>query len=161
MQYIKIPVINQNYRPMLKDNKLNAKIQEEFAYWLAEEMKRYLRDVVKKQRYKSHWKPLSPDYLKYKQLHGLSTNIWEASGFLIDHITVRKYRDHYIVGISRNLKYDVGGVSVYKVAVWMEHGTEKMPARPLFGPMYLYFRKNINFMFKKFIKEQGYSNIVP
>lgn len=159
MMYLKIPVIKKRYYPLrskMKTDNIPNNVQEEFAYYLAEEMKNYLKRVIKYQKYKRYWKPLNPDYLKWKKKKGLSTNIWEASGILVNSITVRKYKDHYIIGPSKNKKYPNSDLSIYEVARMMEYGTENMPARPLFRRVLIYMRKNVDRYYKKFLKEKKY-----
>lgn len=162
MMYLKLPVIDTNYTPMIqgvKHKKVQEKIQEEFAYYLAEEMKKYLKDVIKHQKYKNQWKPLSITYLEYKRKHHLSTNIWEATSLLVDSIGVRKYGNHYIIGFPRKKCYPGTRLTIEQVAIWMEYGTNgehPMPARPLFNKVYEYFRKHVDRYYKKFLKEKGY-----
>lgn len=153
MMYLKIPTINKKYTPLKTRKGLPDDVQEAFAKYMAEQMKIYLQESIKTQRYKQYWKPLSVDYMEYKKKKNLSLNIWEASGVLVDSITYRKYGDHYIVGISKTKRYPKTNIPIYRVAEWMEYGTETMPARPLFRRVLLYMRKNINRFYKKFEKD--------
>lgn len=154
MMYLKIPVINRKYLPLkvsLRDKTVHEKTQEEFAYYLAKEMRLYLKQAIKLQKYKIHWKPLSVKYLEYKRRKGLSLNIWEATSLLVDSISVRKYGNYYIIGFPVKAKYPGTNLKVLQVAKWMEYGTSRMPARPLFNRVYEYFRKSVSQYYKKFL----------
>lgn len=113
-----------------------------FIKYLAKTMRTMLKKSIEFQYYKGRWAPLSPAYLKFKQAHGLSENIWEATGRLHDSISYRKSGDKYIIGIRPNATYE-NGTSVQYVAVCMEYGTENMPARPLFRPVTNFIKRNI------------------
>lgn len=152
--HLKIPTIDKSYKPMdrsMKSGKITKDKQKAFAEYMAHEMRNALRAAIKNQRYKKQWAPLSVRYLEHKREHNLSLNIWEASSYLIESITVRKYGDHYIVGFPHNKVYPGTRIRVEQVAKWMEYGTETMPARPLFGRIYEYMRKHVNDYYKKFM----------
>lgn len=157
MMYLKLPVIDKRYTPKYWDTvhkKIANNVQEEFAYYMAEQIKNYLKQVIKNQTYKQYWKPLSVDYMEYKRRHHLSLNIWEATSLLVDSIQVRKYGDHYIIGFPLKKKYPGTNITVTQVAIWMEYGTtgkHPMPARPLFNRVYEYHRKNVDRHFRKFL----------
>jgi hypothetical protein len=160
MMYLKIPVINTKYAPLVSGNRVRAfkYYQEEFAHFMADEMAAYLKNVVKHQTYLRYWKPLSVSYLDYKKKHDLSLNIWEATGFLVNHIEVKKYKDHYLVGPSQSLNYPGTTLKVAQVAHWMEYGTagkHPIPPRPLFRRVVLYMRKHIYNYLTKFRKLKG------
>lgn len=119
----------------------------------------YVEELVKaieSQRYKGRWEPLSPDYLKYKQEKGLSTKIWEATSLLKDSILVYRSGNSYVVGVNRNLKYPDSSVYVYEVIRWMEFGTSRMPARPLFTPVKRRIERNIRTLWEEFLEERGF-----
>lgn len=113
-----------------------------FVRYLAITIKKLLKSSIKTQYYSGRWEPLSDSYLKFKSDHGLSENIWEATGKLVDSISYYRHGDRYIVGISDSAKYP-NGLSVRYVAKCMEFGTRNMPARPLFAPVMKYVRNNI------------------
>lgn len=113
-----------------------------FVRYLAITMKKMLKESIKKQYYRRYWDPLSVQYLKFKADHGLSLNMWEATGKLVDSISYRRQGDKFVIGIPRSAKYP-DGVSVQYVAKCMEFGTKNMPARPLFNPVIRYIRRHI------------------
>lgn len=113
-----------------------------FVRYLAITMKKMLRSSIKDQYYKRYWEPLSPSYAKFKEEHGLSENIWEATGKLVDSISYQKRGDKYVIGIRPGSKYP-NGTSVLMVAKCMEFGTKNMPARPLFAPVIRYIKRHI------------------
>lgn len=121
----------------------------------------YVEELVRAintQRYKSRWEPLTPEYLEYKRSHGLSTNIWEATSLLKDSITVYRSGNSFVVGVNRTLRYPGSKVLVYKVVRWMEYGTSRMPARPLFMPVKRRLEKNMRKYWEEFLIERGYLN---
>ena len=126
------------------------KVLEGFVRYLAITMKKLLKNSIHKQYYSRYWEPLSRNYLKFKQKHGLSENIWEATGKLVDSISYRKQGDRYIVGIPKSAKYP-NGVSVQYVAGCMEFGTENMPARPLFNPVIRYIRRHVRIYWELYL----------
>ena len=121
----------------------------------------YVEELVKAintQRYKSRWEPLTPEYLAYKKSQGLSTNIWEATSLLKDSITVYRSGNSYVVGVNRSLRYPGTNVLVYKVIRWMEYGTSRMPARPLFMPVKRRIESNMRVYWESFLLERGVYN---
>lgn len=126
----------------------------EFAKYIAEEYVKQLIDGINNQRYKGIWEPLTPAYLDYKRKNNMSENIWEATGFLKDSIGVWKYKNYYVVGVKRNIVYPGSKVPVYKVVRWIEFGTSKMPARPLFLPIKRSISGNIRNYWNKFLLER-------
>lgn len=114
-----------------------------------------LVDAINSQRYKSRWEPLTPEYLEYKRASGLSTNIWEATSLLKESITYYKSGSSYVVGVNRNLKYPGTNVNVYKVIRFLEFGTSRMPARPLFMPVKRKLERNMSLYWIEFLQERG------
>ena len=150
-----INVTKQNYSPMgfiadprYADIFLNMseedreKVMVGFVRYLTITMKKLLKSSIKKQYYARYWEPLSHNYLKFKREHGLSENIWEATGKLVNSISYRKQGNRYVIGIPKSVKYS-NGVSVQYVAKCMEFGTKNMPARPLFRPVLRYIKRYI------------------
>jgi len=117
-------------------------------------MQKELQRAIDEQRYIKNWPPLSVQYYEYKKKKGLSLKIWEATGLLVDSITYWRSNDRWVVGIPRKVKYPGTNFPVYKVAKMMEYGTEKMPARKLFYPLYLYLRKHIRVFWNAFIESE-------
>lgn len=113
-----------------------------FVRYLTITMKKMLKQSIKKQYYVRYWEPLSHNYLKFKREHGLSENIWEATGKLVSSISYRRQGNKFVIGIPKNVKYS-NGVSVQYVAKCMEFGTKNMPARPLFNPVLRYIKRHI------------------
>lgn len=113
-----------------------------FVRYLTITMKKMLKQSIKKQYYVRYWEPLSHNYLKFKREHGLSENIWEATGKLVNSISYRRQGNKFVIGIPKNVKYS-NGVSVQYVAKCMEFGTKNMPARPLFNPVLRYIKRHI------------------
>lgn len=114
-----------------------------------------LVEAINSQRYKSRWEPLTESYLQYKKDNGLSTNIWEASSLLKDSITFYRSGNSYVIGVNRNLKYPGTNVPVMKVIRWMEFGTSRMPARPLFTPIKRKLERNMRNLWEEFLRERG------
>lgn len=113
-----------------------------FVRYLTITMKKMLQESIRKQYYTRYWEPLSQSYLKFKKDHGLSENIWEATGKLVNSISYRRQGDRFVIGIPKHVKYP-NGVSVQYVAKCMEFGTKNMPARPLFNPVIRYIRRHV------------------
>lgn len=131
------------------------KLLTAFSYYVAEIYVQELVDAVNSQRYKGKWEPLTEDYLEYKRRNHLSTNIWEATSLLKESITVYRSNNSYVVGVDRNLKYPHSNVKVYKVIRWMEFGTSRMPARPLFAPVKRKLERNMRKIWETFLEERG------
>lgn len=135
---IKIQVNGSIWRPairMSKGKKEQEKILGSFAKYIANIYRDELVKSINSQRYRGNWEPLSDDYVRWKKSQGLSTNTWEATSLLKDSISVWRSDGSWVVGVSRRVKYLGSDVPVYRVCRWMEFGTSKMPARPLFLPV--------------------------
>lgn len=128
-------------------------LQEEFAAFMAKEIRDQFREAIEKQRFKSTWPALSIPYLTWKKKNHLSLKIWEATGYLRKSIVYRKRNGYYLVGIDPYKKYK-DGPSVLFVAKCIEYGTSRMPARPLFRPIFNQIRKHTGRYWKKFLKEK-------
>lgn len=129
-------------------------VQEKFAAYMAKELRNQFKDAITKQRFKSTWPPLSIPYRDWKGDHNLSLNIWEATGYLKKSIVYRKRNGYYLVGIDPYKKYKDGPKVLY-VAQCIEYGTSRMPARPLFRPIFNQVRKNIRRYWVKFLREEN------
>lgn len=133
--------------PVFGFSHLNKIIQEEiendFMKYLSEVIKIELKLSIKTQRYARRlWKPLESKYLEFKKAHGLSENIWEATGKLVHSIIYRRLSNGYFIGIDPKAKYP-NGISVELIGKCMEFGTKNMPARPLFAPVIRKVKRNI------------------
>lgn len=133
-------------------------IIEGFVKFLAERMRDLLKKRIKSQYQYLVWRwpPLSEGYKKFKEKLGLSPNIWEATGVLVNSIISYKWMGKYIVGIAPNKKYPKSKVSVLYVARCMEFGTRYMPARPLFNPTIRFMRRNVRKYWEKYLEEGGW-----
>lgn len=157
---IKIQV--DDYKRWAPGSRLATRGGEDYRYLLtafsrkiAEIYVEKLVDAINSQRYKSRWEPLTPEYLEYKRKNGLSTNIWEATSLAKDSITYYRSGNSYVVGVNRRLKYPDSNVLVYKVIRWMEFGTSRMPARPLFLPVKRDIERNMRKYWEEFLEERG------
>lgn len=151
---LKIGILDSKYSPRIfvRDpnfgfSHLNRVIQEEiendFMKYLSGVIKKELKSAIKTQRYATRlWKPLEKKYLEFKRTHGLSENIWEATGKLVDSIIYRRLSNEYFIGIDPKAKYP-NGTSVEFIGKCMEFGTKNMPARPLFAPVMRRVKRNI------------------
>lgn len=82
------------------------------------------------------WTPLSE---KTVELKGGDDTIYIESGFLYDGISVRKIKSSkgnisIFVGASPWKTHEPSGLRMSDLMIWLEYGTEKMPARPLIRP---------------------------
>ncbi|MCF6192325.1 MAG: phage virion morphogenesis protein [Candidatus Hydrothermae bacterium] len=80
------------------------------------------------------WEPLSPKYLSWKIRKGYSENIYVKTATLFRAITSEVGEDRAFVGVRRGTVREADGTDVVEIARWLEEGTSRMPARPLWGP---------------------------
>ena len=100
-----------------------------FAESVAEDVKK----TVEEQKLK--WAPLSPEYLKHKKDKGLDERILIATRDYLDNgIGVYK-KDNYVVVGPLPGKHKDSDLSYQDLAMFLEYGTENMPARPLWRPL--------------------------
>ena len=132
--------------------------------WLAKQTVSVLQDVIRRQVYT--WKPLSKNYLEFKKNFGLDTRIWYASGQMLESIKYWyvKGDNSYYIGVhprKKYRKYKKGGGyyktitrDVYMIDVirFMEYGTRKMPARPLFEPTFDKMEKEQQSYYQTYLK---------
>jgi len=126
-----------------------------FSEFMAVEMASLLQEAIDRQRYAYIWEPLSIEYYEYKKRNYLSLNIWEATGVLKDNIAAFRRGNTYMVGIHPERMYPGTLVPVHRVARWMEYGTKKMPARPLFRPITYFMGKHIRYYWDMYAIETG------
>lgn len=147
------PLIND---PKYKLNKLSVSEKQEilsqFSQYLADRMVDLLKKRIKTQYRYLKWSPLTPGYLAFKSRMGLSLNIWEATGYLLNNITYYQEGNNYIVGIDPYVVYPDTKVNVLFVAKCMEFGTRYMPARPLFGPTVMFMRRHVRKYWESFLE---------
>lgn len=127
-------------------------ILTDFSKFLADNLQRLLIKRIKTQYHYLRWKPLSPGYAEFKRKLGLSPNIWEATGTLVNSITVYRESSYYVVGVDPYRRYP-DGTNMLFVAKCMEFGTRYMPARPLFGPTINFMRRNVRKYWELFLEE--------
>lgn len=144
-------VTNQNFSVGYVAGYVNNDIYIAFNNYMASEITRLIVVAINDQRYKSKWKKLSEPYKKYKKYHGLSPNIWDATGTLKMNVSYDITGDVLLVGIDDYVRYE-DGTRVIDVARWMEFGTINLPERPLFRPILIYVRKNIRYFYNRFLK---------
>ena len=138
---------------------------QDFLIFMAVTLAKEFERAIDTQRYKgTKWAPLSVSYLTYKQRKNLSLNIWEATGFLKNSITIfKKFNNFIAVGFQQKQYYPNSWVQVNMVARYVEYGTNRntvngkktMPARPLFRPIASYVSKHISRYYKAYLKEIG------
>lgn len=151
---IKLNVTSSEFIPAKNLSKGHPmSIQEEFAEFLANEIKNKIISDIDTQKRRSKWKPLSFSYLQEKMIKRLSTNTWEATGVLKKSISVTKVNNSYVVGIDPSLRYKDSGLSVLLVARKLEYGTAKVPSRPLFRPTFNNYRVYSSKLYEDFIKK--------
>ena len=127
-----------------------------FQKYLAKEFIRLFKLSIDKQRYRAKWVELTPGYLEYKRRHGLSTNIWEATGQLKSSIRLFKIgRYNYSIGFDKRRVHVGSKAKLHNIARWLEYGTMRMPPRPLFRLIYRYMSSNISYFYDKYLKEGG------
>lgn len=151
--YILIQPINKKWRPAKRiiQNELGSSLSEyqyedtfdDFWEWMAKEYKKAIVKAIDNQRYDYNWPPLSIGYYRYKKRKELSLKIWEATGYLKDHIEVRKKRGYLMVGFRYFSIYPDSNVSPILVSRVLEYGNDKCPARPLWRPLYRYMGKHV------------------
>jgi hypothetical protein len=97
-------------------------------------------------------KPLAPKYLKWKAMNGRDTRILISTGKYVDSIRMWKVMRGKVqviqVGVYPNKRFAPRGnanvgVRIVDVARWLEYGTTKMPARPVWFLTLRQLRKNM------------------
>lgn len=129
-------------------------IRKAFQSYMAREYVRLVKLCIDDQRYKSKWKDLTPGYLEYKRKHGLSLNIWEATGQLKNSLKLFSRGGSIIIGFDRRSHHKGSKAKLIDIAKWMEYGTIRMPPRPLFRVVYMYMSSNVSYFWKKFLREE-------
>lgn len=156
---IYIQVHSTQWRPasrMARGNAEQERLLGKFAKYIANIYVEELVKAIDSQRYKGRWEPLSPEYLEWKKQNNMSTNIWEATSLVRDSIGTWRNNDVYVVGIKRNVKYPGSNIPAFRVIRWMEFGTSKMPARPLFLPVKRLINSRLRRYWEEFLIEEGY-----
>lgn len=126
-----------------------------FAHYMADRMAEEVVNAINDQRYRDRWVPLSVPYLDYKRRKGLSLRIWEATGTLKNSIRAYRSGSTWVVGVSQRLYYPGTDIKIYRIARYMEYGTDKMPARPLFYRVARRMSRDISLHWARYRKEVG------
>lgn len=141
-------VTNFKYNPGIKNFKpiLDDEHYRDFMMYISAEIVAMVVNAIDKQRYIKKWKPLSINYLTYKQKHNLSLKIYEATGFMKEHIRVFQRGKFIEIGFDRRARYPKSYASVNTIARYLEFGSRDNthpPSRPIWRPLHIYIRKNI------------------
>lgn len=126
---------------------------DNFAEYMAELYSDKVIEAINTQKYVDRWEPLSIPYLEYKKRKNLSVKIWERTSLLKNSITYWEEGSKWVVGVSKMLRYPGTDIKVYRIVRYLEYGTEKMPARPLFRPVQRSLSKDIRRYWKYYMKE--------
>jgi len=86
------------------------------------------------------YKPLSKKYKKRKNPKHRN-DFWINTGTLMSLFRVWKYR-HWFIGIPKYIKYPGKKTRATMIIDYLEHGTKRVPARPLFS-------KNLRILIRK------------
>lgn len=155
---IHIQTINRYWDPGKFLASKNRAIYYRFQEWCAHRFVEFVKLSIDRQRYKAKWRDLTPGYLAYKRKHGLSTNIWEASGQIKRDLKVlySSNRKKMTIGFDVRVKHKrAKNLRVHQLAKILEYGTLRIPPRPLFRLAFNYFRNNTTYLYQLFLKEEG------
>lgn len=78
--------------------------------------------------------PLTEAYLRHKIAKGLDERILIATREYLDKLKVVKTPEGVFVGARPGETHEASGVDMASLAMWLEYGTQNLPARPHFGP---------------------------
>lgn len=110
-------------------------VTKKAAWDIAEEYVEELKETVYKQLW--NWKPLNEDYLKSKISGGLDPRIFIARGDFVKAIGVYPTADGQPrIGFPEDDYHPRAKIGLRLLARFLEFGTSKMPARPLWRPMH-------------------------
>lgn len=155
-KYIYIQPLNKEWRPGLKMfPDIYKEYYGEFLFFIAEKTRELIVQAINEQRYKAtwDWSPLSLAYYRYKERNNLSLKMWEASGFLKNHIEVFTKSKRVELGFRFFILFPHTQVSPLMVSKVLEWGNDTVPPRPLFKPAVAYIRKHVRRYYEEFIKE--------
>lgn len=91
-------------------------------------------------------------YAEWKLKQGLGTQYWKLYGDLVQNIKVFKAGDNWMAGVTPGVMASVSSslfgkargvrkVLISQYALWMEYGRRGQPARPLFTPTKVEYRR--------------------
>jgi hypothetical protein len=113
-----------------------------------------IKSNIENQSYKH--KPLTPNYKRYKILHGLDPRILIRTKFYLNKIGVfsGKIKNEFLyrIGVSKLDEYS-DGKKLSDIAKWLEYGTTKMVARPVYAPELKNIKENLS-VYIKFINDK-------
>lgn len=139
-----------------------------FSKFLCSEIVRQISESIKTQRFKVHFKPLTPQYIDFKKKNKLEEGFWKSTGFLVNHLSYWKYENEWRIGFQKNVKHGESKIPVVSIAKHLEFGTQKrkkdgtvggIPARPVFTPVIKNVSKNISFYLHKYLKTVDFSKL--
>lgn len=120
------------------------------AYRIASRLAGQLRAKILAQSF--HHQSLNPAYLAWKTRMGLDTRILIASGAYVNSIQPRKVGDTSY-NISPGSQVTESGATLHDIGFWHEFGTENMPARPHWQPIWREFSRNQSQLIAELKKE--------
>ena len=159
---ILITVTGYTYNPgtVKLKHSLTEEQFKDFTLYMASVLGDEFVKAIDNQRYKSNkWPPLSVKYYKWKRVHNLSLNIWEATGHLKKEIKIFKKGNFIAVGFRQKDYYPNTRLQVNKVARFVEYGTNGsngrngLPPRPLFRPVVIHIRKHVDDYYKRYKRD--------
>ena len=107
------------------------------------------KQMVNGRRMKQVYKPLSMSYVKTKPKE-TRDKFWINTGKLISQLRTWKYKNHFFLGYPRSA-VDSRGTPLHLIIKWVEEGTDRMPARPLFYPMLRVVNNNLMMYFNHYL----------
>lgn len=151
--------INEYISPMLPVRlKLSSRkaraLQRKFASFIAEEYREQLKQAVYRQLYAYTWKPLNEAYKEHKIRTGLNPGMWIATSELIESIVVVPYGTTYEVGVDKRRVHKESGTRLTLIVKALEFGTDVIPPRPLFTPVYQKIVRTMPELFSRFLREE-------
>jgi hypothetical protein len=122
-----------------------------------------IRAAIKDQIYE--WRPLSPDYARYKEINDLDERILIATEEYVNSIRAWKTPTGVEVGLPPEVDHSTNGVPLRLLARWLEYGTKnydgnwKMWPRPHWRPEILRWKNNVLPDLKKELKSRIMANM--
>lgn len=131
-------------------------IQADFALYLGHVLKERVRDSIERQElgrvsFKQLYEPLSKPYNESKHPTARG-KFWWNTRHLVDSLTVWRTGNVIRIGFKGNAYYPGTKVRVLQVVLWMERGTKKMPARPLFTPHARHISRHVSDYFNRYLR---------
>ena len=83
---------------------------------------------------KAKYKPLSSSYNKSKP-KSTQNKFWKEHNYLIKNLKIWRNRGAIYLGYPYNALHPESGANITDLLKWLETGTVKIAARPLFGPI--------------------------